>query len=294
MTRIHGLTVLALTLALGGSASCGGGARGDLEVRLGGEQAAEVGWPFEADGEVVGFADGWSMAIDRVVVSVASFALRGGDGETASLAVDPVVADLGSGPVLAWRIEGVPARRWEDVSWVVAPPTASARRLGGAREEDVSRMIAEGWSILLEGRATHPSHGTFEVSVCMPLEVANERCEGADGTLGVVVPASGVARTELTFHLDHVFFDSLGDRAPEMRFQAWAAAAGEDRRVTLADLARQPLADLRDLDGSPLGVVYDPGPVPLSSSDLRAFVAASTATVGHLDGEGHCDYAPAR
>ena len=107
------------------------------------------------------------------------------------------------------------------------------------------------------------------------------------------MPASSVAETELTFHLDHVFFDSLGDREPVMRFDAWAAAAGDDARVTLEDLAAQPLADLRGVDGEPLGVAYDPGPTPLPSSDLRAFVIASITTVGHLDGEGHCAYAPA-
>ena len=284
----RGLVGLALVLA-----ACGGDAAGVVEVSLGGEQAAEQGWPFEADGETIGFEDGWSMEVDRVVVSVTAFSLRGGDGEALELDVDPVVADLSGGPVQAWRFEGVPARRWEDVAWRIAPPTAAARVIGGARAEDVSRMVAEGLGMLFEGRATHPTHGTVEVSVGVPLAVDNQRCEQGDGTRGIVVPASGVAETELTFHLDHLFFDSLGEREAVMRFEAWAAAA-EDGRVTLDDLASQSLADLRRVGGEPLGVAYDPGPSALPSGDLRAFVVAATTTVGHLDGEGHCAYAPVR
>lgn len=281
---------LATTLLV----ACGGDATGTVAVTLGGEQAAEEGWPFTADGETIAFEDGWSMEIDRVVVSVASLTIRGGDGEALELDVDPVVAELSGGPVEAWRFEGVPARRWEELAWRIAPPTAASRALGGVRDADVSRMISEGLGILLEGRASHPIHGSVEVSVGAPLAVENERCEQADGTRGIVVPASGVADTELTFHLDHVFFDSLGAREPVMRFEAWAAAAGDDGRVTLDDLAGQALADLRGVDGEPLGVAYDPGPEPLPSSDLRAFVITSMTTVGHLDGEGHCAYASVR
>lgn len=286
----RGVVVLVAGLA-GCSAS-----NGSVAVSLGGEQAAEQGWPFEADGETFGFADGWSMQMDRVLVSVSSFALAGADGERVALDVDPVIADLSGGPVEAWRFDGIPAQRWDDVSWTIATPTTSSRRVGPVAEADVARMIANEWSFLLEGRLTHEAHGEFEVSVGLPLEIDNVDCEREDGTLGLVVPEGSVVQPELTFHLDHVFYDSLGAREPLLRFEAWAAAAGEDRVVTLDDLASQPLADLRGLDGMPLvdeegaPLTYDPGPTPLATPDLRAFAIEAITTVGHFEGEGHCAY----
>ncbi|AKF06559.1 hypothetical protein [Sandaracinus amylolyticus] len=273
-------------------AACGD-ARGTLAVRVGGEEAAERGWPLEIDGETIAFADGWSLEFDRVLASVVAFSIAGSDGERVALEVDPVVADLHGGQIEAWRFEALAARRWERLDWRIAPPTASARTIGGVQSEHVTRMSDAGWSMLLEGRATHPEHGAYELSLGLPLDVDNVRCELEDGTLGIVVPEGGVADTELTFHLDHVFFDDLGAE-PEMRFEAWAAAAGEDRVITLDDLASQSLADLRGIDGEPLGVTYDPGATPLASGDLRAFVIAAATSVGHLNGEGHCEYDVAR
>ncbi|UJR80831.1 hypothetical protein [Sandaracinus amylolyticus] len=268
-------------------------AHGTLAVRLGGEAAAEHGWPLEIDGETIAFADEWSLEFDRVIVSVSAFSIAGGDGERVALEVDPVVADLHGGPIEAWRFEAIGARRWERLDWRIAPPTAGARTLGSVQSADVMRMIDSGWSMLLEGRATHPEHGTYELSLGLALDVDNVGCELEDGTLGIVVPEGGIADTELTFHLDHLFFDDLGAE-PEMRFEAWAAAAGEDRVITLDDLASQSLADLRGIGGGPLGVTYDPGATPLASGDLRAFVIAVATSVGHLNGEGHCEYDVAR
>lgn len=288
--RNVGIAVASLAAAGLIGAGCSA-STGTVAIELGGEQAAEVGWPFEVDGETIGFSDGWSMSFDRVLVSVDGFALAGGDGERVALEVDPVIADLHGGPVQVYRFEGVPARRWDDVSWSIVPATSGARLAGGARSEDAQRMIDGGLAILIEGTATHPVHGDVGVSIGVPGTLHNQRCEQADGTLGVVVPASGVARAQLTFHLDHVFFDSLGEREPALRFEAWAAAAGDDDVVTLDDLASQPLADLRGIDGMPLqGAPYDPGSVPLPSPDLGAFVREAITTIGHLDGEGHCHY----
>jgi len=286
---------LALAVALVLAPGCSGSS-GSVAVSLGGEQAAEVGWPFETDGQTFGFADGWSMQMDRVIVSVSAIELSSADGDEAALGADAVIADLSGGPVEAWRFDGVQARRWDDVSWRIVVPTAETRRVGPVDEAAVSRMIASGWSFFLEAHVAHETHGEYEVSVGLPVEIDNLDCEHDDGTLGVVVPAGGVASPELTFHLDHVFYDSLGDREPLLRFEAWAAAAGDDRVVTLDDLASQPLADLRGLDGMPLAdqagapLAYDPGPTPLATPDLRAFAIAAITTVGHFEGEGHCAY----
>jgi hypothetical protein len=47
-------------------------------------------------------------------------------------------------------------------------------------------------------------------------------------------------------------------------------------------------ATIMDAEGNP--VVYDPGPLTLSERNLRGYVLAAVTTVGHFNGEGHCDY----
>jgi hypothetical protein len=44
------------------------------------------------------------------------------------------------------------------------------------------------------------------------------------------------------------------------------------------------------VDGEGNPVVYDPGPLVLSERNLRGYVKAAATTVGHFNGEGHCDY----
>lgn len=286
-------TLVMMIAAL--AAGCSSTSSGSIELRLSGEQAAVEGWPFVADGETIAFADGWEVRVDRVLVSITGVHLRARDGDDADLALEPIVADLHGGDVQGWREDGVAARRWDDVGYTMATPPAGARLVGGAREDDVARMRERGWSLLFEGTATHAEHGTVTIELGMPETVLSERCQADDGTDGIVVPPSSTAVGQLTFHLDHLFFDSLTDDAA-MRFTAWAAAAGDDGRVTLDDLASQPLADLRGLDGEPLRdasgelLFYDPGSAPLGSEDLRAFTIENVTTIGHWNGEGHCDY----
>lgn len=117
-----------------------------------------------------------------------------------------------------------------------------------------------------------------------------------DMTTGLVITPNGMNDLQLTFHLDHVFFDSIVNPEPDIRFEAYAGAAGSDFIVTFDELASQSLADLHDIDGTPLmnehgaQIVYDPGSTPLASQDLRSFVYHQATTVGHFNGEGHCTY----
>ncbi|MEM9731402.1 MAG: hypothetical protein AAF997_22705, partial [Myxococcota bacterium] len=106
----------------------------------------------------------------------------------------------------------------------------------------------------------------------------------------------GVVNAEVTVHLDHFFFDTYASDDARLRFEAWAAVAGEDGVITLDDLASQSLSDLRDRNGDPivdgegLPVVYDPGPLEIAGSNLRDYTVAAATTTGHFNGEGHCDY----
>ncbi len=91
------------------------------------------------------------------------------------------------------------------------------------------------------------------------------------------VPAGGEATFQLTVHADHLFYDSLVAQDPALAFQALADAdADGDEAITRAELEA---ADI----GS-----YDPGSAA-DIDNLWGWLVAQTGTLGHVDGEGHCD-----
>lgn len=104
------------------------------------------------------------------------------------------------------------------------------------------------------------------------------RYEGCETT--TVVTDGGAATFQITVHADHLFYDSLVSEEPDLRFQAIADADGDgDGAVTQAELAA---ADIG---------AYDPG--NSDADDLWSFLVEQSRTVGHVDGEGHCDARPA-
>jgi hypothetical protein len=211
--------------------------------------------------------------------------------------MEPAIVGLHGGTIEVDRFAAIPSRRWDRVGYRLAPATAGARRIGAVSEADAASMIAERASLVLDGTASHPRHGDYELHVAIPFAIAQSRCVAGDGTDGIVVTNGGVATGQMTFHLDHLFFDSYGSAAPSMRFEAWAATADASRRITIDGLAAQSLADMRGIDDMPLRdeggalLAYDPGALRLPSLDLREYVLAAATTIGHWQGEGHCDYA---
>lgn len=262
---------------------------GSLTVAVSGEEAAVSG--FDASD----FADGWSVRFDAIVVSLSAFDLHGADGETAALESDAVVVDLHQGDAIAWTFEGVPSRRWEDVRYRLTPPTHASRELGTVDPALLHRMTHEGLSILVLGTAERDG-ATRAFDLGFTAAVDHSRCQGTDGTDGIIVRPGGGNQAQITLHLDHLFFDSLALDQASMRFDAIAAVSNGSAPITLEDLSAQRLADLRGADGAPLvdgngaPILYDPGSTPLSEPTLRGMIEAVAITVGHLDGEGHCEY----
>ena len=106
-------------------------------------------------------------------------------------------------------------------------------------------MIAGHIAYWLHGTAHHPDHHDVVLDLQIPMRTAMTKCTNAmDMTEGLVVTPNGMSNLQLTFHLDHVFFDSIVSPEPDLRFEAYAAAAGSDFIVTFDELASQPLADL--------------------------------------------------
>ncbi|MBX7192934.1 MAG: hypothetical protein K1X94_12790 [Sandaracinaceae bacterium] len=286
-----GLSLLLLALAGVATSGCAEGA-GSVEVAIDGEQAAEIGYPA---GDIA-FADGWSMTFDHLFVAVEGFSLA--DAATSvPLEAPSTLVDLTGGEQIVWSFPSVPAQRWPNVGYDIAPPTSATRRLGEVAQSDLDAMIAAGASFRMMGTASHPTQGSFTLDLVLPLRIETHHCQsGRDGTDGLVVPASARYVTQITTHLDHLFFDSARAEEPALRFDAWAAVAGDDRVITLDDLETQQLADLHDASGEPLlddagaPVIYEPPSTGLPRQTLGAFVIAQAITIGHFEGEGHCEY----
>lgn len=286
------VVTFALVVAL---AACGegGDGTGAVEVRASGEGAATKGYPFAKNGVRIAFVDGWSVRFSKVLVSLGDVRLASADDAVAFEEPSVRVVDLQKGDAVLFGREGIPARRWDRFSFrvVVPPPDAELR---GVDVADVEQMRAGGHGTWLEGRAEKgEAVYTFAWGLANPVRATN--CtNGVDGTDGIVVRRGATSTAEITMHLDHVFWDTLGTEISKLRFDAIAGASRDDRVVTWGELEAQSLDDLRGPDGQPLRdeserpLVYDPGPVPLPRRTLAEFVLATTASQAHLNGTGLC------
>jgi hypothetical protein len=98
-----------------------------------------------------------------------------------------------------------------------------------------------------------------------------ERCETS-----TLVRRGENAIFQITVHADHLFFDSLVADEPQLLFEPLAGAdTDDDGKITRAELS------VAGIGG------YDPGNEDLS--DLWAWLIAQSRTLGHVDGEGHCE-----
>jgi hypothetical protein len=108
-------------------------------------------------------------------------------------------------------------------------------------------------------------------------------CHSSETEVGVAVPSGGSVRAQITVHGDHLFYDDLQSPKAKLRFDLVAGAdMDRNNEVTLDELARV------DLTTAPMGQ-YGTGPFGNTVRDLRQFITTLVATVGHFNGEGHCD-----
>ena len=92
-----------------------------------------------------------------------------------------------------------------------------------------------------------------------------------------VVRDGGAAIFQITVHADHFFYDSLVAAEPQVRFQALADA----------DLDGDGAISRAELESTDIGA-YDAGSDG-AAEQLWAWLVAQSRTLGHVDGEGHCD-----
>lgn len=267
---------------------------GSLAVRITGEDAAKTGFPVEEEGESIAFVDGWTVQFSKFLISFGKIDVQGADGTSGFNSTDKYVADLHAGDPSLPVIEGLTARRWERFSYEVSAPDAMAKPLGNVAAADIEAMTTGKYNYWIEGTAEKGADSiAFAWGISNPTKNAN--CtNGLDDTDGVVIRSNATTEAEITIHVEHLFWDTLGTEGAGLRFDAIAAVAGGDMSVTSEEIATQTLANLKGADGMPLKddmgmpVIYNPGSVPLASQDLWAFIQASSASMAHLNGEGLC------
>lgn len=256
-----------LLLPCAAGASCGEeeAGEGTLALEVWGEEFIEDGIPDDV------FVDGWSVTFDRFLVAID--AVSAARGTAAPDLEDPAqrVFDLtraGPFPVLT-RV--VPAGRYDNAGYRLRPAQAGAGA-GNASADDVALMTDGGYSVYVSGSATDGTT-TKTLRWGFTTETSYHECH-SEADL-----ASGAAATiQLTIHADHLFYNDLVSEDPDVKFSTIAAADTDaDGEVTLAELAAF------DITGLP-----DYGTGSLRVDNLADFIAHLTATLGHIDGEGHC------
>ena len=192
-------------------------------------------------------------------------------------------------------------------------------------------MIEKGWSVLMVGTATWkgdatcrqtgtydftklPSQVRFSLGFAAPVDFkncVNPELSG-DEARGVQTVTNTQSVAQVTFHLDHPFWEALQEDAP-LRWDAVAARKSGSTgtvEVTLEDL-HVDFQAVKDAQGQSLPwrtcgpvlanertsgfVAYDPVSVPVNPaggaaglSDLADYMRYNLSTFGHLNNDGLC------
>ncbi|HLV19861.1 MAG TPA: hypothetical protein VKZ49_03235 [Polyangiaceae bacterium] len=252
-------------------------APGTATITTWGEAFIEQGIPAEE------LADGWSVRFEEFLVVLGPAYLRRG-GEVASLDGSQLIDLVQAGPHTLGTLELAPGS-WDDVGYALAPASDDTRAHASATAEQLAAMQTGPYSVRVRGRATH-AEVTKTFDWAFATAVNHSRCEGASGGRaipGVELAAGGAQEVELTIHGDHLFYDDLVAEAPDLRFATLAEAddAGDaDGAIDLEELASVSLSSVSE------------GPYGTGNADvdqLAEFLEAQVATLGHFQGEGHCD-----
>lgn len=271
-------TMLAAAVAALG---CGDAGSGTVTVSIWGEEFIRDMIP-PVMGTNAGFENGWTVRYSKFLVNVGDVRMATSAGAVGGTLANYRVYDLHtiSGPTAIGTFTSVPAVRYDDVSYVIAPTDANATA-GNATAADLAMMQSNHYAVYLEATASKPGVADVRYAWGFTGRTDFSGCHDAANLAGVAVPTSGTATLQVTVHGDHLYYDDLENPEARTRFDAIAAAdANGDHTVTLDELGMVQLTSL------PM-TQYNAGPVP-NVRTLRDFVTYLVSTVGHFNGEGHC------
>ncbi len=278
---LRGVALATLLLTACGDDSLGT-SPGTVTASIWGEEYIEDRIPAAPSADADGFQNGWEIRYTKFLVNVGALTVASSAGSEAGSLAPYRVYDLHTltGPLEIGRMPSLPARRYDRVSYRIAPVDAQTA-VGNATAADVALMRTNNYSVYVEGNGTRMGTTVrFRWGFGGPVSYSN--CHSSETEVGLAVPSGGTASAQVTVHGDHLFYDDLQSPEAKLRFDLIAGAdMNRDGEATLEELAAV------DLTTAPMGQ-YGTG----SRSDvrnLRDFVTALVATVGHFNGEGHCD-----
>lgn len=292
----------ALATALAASSGCTGenlAGTGDLALAVNGGGALRDGFPYYEGDVLYEFVDGWELQFTEYALAIGDLELTDPEsGEGVASWPGPVVVDpakSASGSELFTTLIGIEATRHDFGFSFLAPQTGD--EVTSADTDDVQEMIDQGWSLLVGGEAVKEER-TIGFHVGLPVPTRYYSCiNGVDKTDGIAIEADKTTEVYVYAHAIHLFWDTLATGDEDLRFDAWAAVAGEDDVVTAEDLATQDLLDLRDADGAPLldpsgdPVFYNTGGL-IEGHTLLDFVMYAARAGAHFNGIGLCRMDP--
>lgn len=277
---LRGVALATLLLTACGDDSLGT-SPGTITASIWGEEYIEDRIP-AVTAAAAGFENGWELRYTKFLVNVGALTVASSAGGASGSLAPYRVYDLHTltGPLEIGRMPSLPARRYDRVSYRLAPVDAQPT-MGNATAADVALLRAGNYAVYVEGAATRMGTAVrFRWGFGVAVTFSN--CHSSETEVGVAVPSGGTAAAQITVHGDHLFYDDLQAPTAKLRFDLIAGAdANRDGEVTLEELAAV------DLTAAPQGQ-YGTG----SRADvrtLRDFVTALVATVGHFNGEGHCE-----
>lgn len=258
--RLRRAPMIPLALLLGACADDPGQAT--LRITAYGEEFIEDRIPAAV------LVDGWTIDFERFLVALSEV---DADGEAleGAFVVDLAQASGGEGHALGTVT--LPAGDHPHLAFRVAPvPSATPI---SATAADVTTLVDAGASLWVEGQATKEGR-TVRFAWAFATDTRYVNCH-ATATL----VDGGEASSQLTIHADHLFYDDLDSEEPNVAFDLVAAADTDaDGEVTAEELRAL------DITGQ---ARYQVGSREIT--ELWSFIAAQTGTLGHIDGEGHCE-----
>lgn len=264
------LKTLVCTGALG-LAACEAGAGSELAVRVYGEEFIESGIPASQ------FDDGWAVTFDRFLINLGAIEVSE-DGASPALA-EPAfqVFDLAApsaGEGQAVFASEVPAGAYSATRYKILPAGGDSLA-GNAAAGDVAMMKSGGFSVFVSGKAMK---GGVIKTFAWGWQTATsyEHCESQ-----AVIGAGKPGVVQVTIHGDHLFLDDLFSETPMVLFGLAAQADDDgdgDGEITQAELQAVDLRPLANYQVGSTGI-----------TDLWRFLEHLTTSLGHIDGERHCE-----
>lgn len=244
--------------------------------------------------------------------------------------------DKGSGQPGAWYLTTLRGSFASDTRYALSydtlPATAQATKVGFDQGSEAlyQQAVQNGWAVAFQGRATFVGKATpplaapfdaFSKPVEFTLGFANPssylNCANPDLGSGGDEPPRGVqtlanqaAVVQVTYHTDHLFWDTLDVEGTPLHFdhiaaQAKFANAGAPGVVTMADLSgvnvnlitiggtATPLPSRTYVDDyTPAGATFTLSPGTTGITALGDFLEYTAASGGHMNADGECAVKP--